>query len=222
ATEAAFETQFGHVRRPLHSNTSWDSARYEVCAHRWVHIGEPDFGVALVNDGLHGHDVTRKVVDGRPGTVVRQSLLRAPTFPDPDADQGQHEFTSVLALAETIGDVLAQSAWVNSPVRTLAGHHEVPPLVQLPSDSSALISAVKMAADRSGGLIVRMYASSGRRTTTWTRVDSHVIAIQERDRAELELLDGIPAASARLVDTQTLELTLRPFEVVTLRLVLAA
>src|SRR5204863_10139602 len=53
------EIQFGHVRRPAHTNTSWDAARFEICAHRWVHVGEPGYGVALVNDGTYGHDVSR-------------------------------------------------------------------------------------------------------------------------------------------------------------------
>ena len=101
AQDAAYETQFGHVRRPLHTNTSWDEARYEVCAHRWVHVGEPGTGAAIVNDGMYGHDATRTTDADGTVTTVRQSLLRAPRFPDPDADQGVHEFTSVFAPAET-------------------------------------------------------------------------------------------------------------------------
>ena len=49
ADRAASEIQFGHVKRPTHTNTSWDAARFEICAHRWVHVGEPGYGVALAN-----------------------------------------------------------------------------------------------------------------------------------------------------------------------------
>ena len=59
ADRAASEIQFGHVVRPTHANTSWDAARFEVCAHRWVHVAEAGYGVALANDTTYGHDVTR-------------------------------------------------------------------------------------------------------------------------------------------------------------------
>ena len=59
ADRAASEIQFGHVHRPTHANTSWDAARFETCAHRWVHVGEPGYGVAVANDGTYGHDITR-------------------------------------------------------------------------------------------------------------------------------------------------------------------
>ena len=66
-------------------------ARFEVCAHRFVHVEEPGFGVAVANDSTYGHDVTRRTrADGGTTTTVRQSLLRAPLFPDPGADQGRH------------------------------------------------------------------------------------------------------------------------------------
>jgi alpha-mannosidase len=47
--QARYETQFGHVVRPTHVNTSWDAARFEVCAHRWVLVEEEGYGVALAN-----------------------------------------------------------------------------------------------------------------------------------------------------------------------------
>ena len=86
---AAYETQFGHVVRPTHENTTWDAARFEVCAHRWVHVGEAAYGVAIANDSTYGHDVTRHPREGG-GTFsrVRLSLLRAPLFPDPDDRPG--------------------------------------------------------------------------------------------------------------------------------------
>ena len=118
ATDAAYETSFGHVRRATHTNTSWDAARYESCAHRYVHVGEPGFGVAVVNDAIYGHDVTRDSVDGRLVTTVRQSLLRAPTFPDPDADQGHHRFVTLVAPAPT---VLEASRWGAVVGRRLRG-----------------------------------------------------------------------------------------------------
>ncbi|HEX6657170.1 MAG TPA: glycoside hydrolase family 38 C-terminal domain-containing protein, partial [Ilumatobacter sp.] len=82
ADTAACDIQFGHVRRPTHPSTSWDAAKFEVCAHRYVDVSEPDFGVAVLNDGRNGHGL----FDGR----VRVSLARAARYPDPEADRGRH------------------------------------------------------------------------------------------------------------------------------------
>src|SRR3989442_838928 len=85
---ATYEIQFGHVERSTHTNTSWDQARFEVCAHRWADLGEAGYGVALLNDCKYGYDIL--------GSVMRLSLLRAPTHPDPAADLGKHRFTYAL------------------------------------------------------------------------------------------------------------------------------
>ncbi|HXW79971.1 MAG TPA: glycoside hydrolase family 38 C-terminal domain-containing protein, partial [Acidimicrobiales bacterium] len=51
ADRSTSEIQFGHLERPTHTNTSWDAARFEFVAHRFVHVGEPGYGVAIVNGG---------------------------------------------------------------------------------------------------------------------------------------------------------------------------
>src|SRR5690625_7298611 len=83
------EIQFGHIDRPIPVNTSWDHARFETCAHRWVHVAEGDHGVALANDSTYGHDVLRTVRedDGGTTTTARLTLLRAPEYPDPRSEE---------------------------------------------------------------------------------------------------------------------------------------
>ncbi len=56
---ASSEIQFGHLQRPTHANTSWDAARFEVWAHRFVHVGEAGWGVALTTTATYGHDVSQ-------------------------------------------------------------------------------------------------------------------------------------------------------------------
>lgn len=82
------DIQFGHVLRPTTANTSWDSARFEFCAHRWMDLSEPGFGVALLNDCKYGHSCREN--------VMGLSLLRAPRFPDESADFGHHVFSYSL------------------------------------------------------------------------------------------------------------------------------
>ena len=86
--EATFETMYGVVKRPTHRNTSWDGARFEVCAHRFADLSEPGYGVALLNDGKYGHSAR--------DNVLGISLLRGPLYPDPLADEGEHRFTYSL------------------------------------------------------------------------------------------------------------------------------
>ncbi len=88
APQATYEIQWGNVQRPTHRNTSWDWARFETCAHKWVDLSEGGYGVSLLNDCKYGHDIR--------DNVMRLSLLRAPTSPDPEADQGEHRFTYSL------------------------------------------------------------------------------------------------------------------------------
>src|SRR5258706_8059015 len=98
--EATYEIQFGHLQRPTHEDTSQARAMFEVCAQRWADLGDGEYGVALLNDCKHGYDIH--------GSVMRLSLLRAPTHPGPNADQGGHAFT--YALMPHPGDFRAPGA----------------------------------------------------------------------------------------------------------------
>lgn len=88
AMNATYDIQMGTLERPTHRNTSWDSAKFEVCAHRWMDLSERGAGLALLNDSKYGHSCHE-------GTLGI-SLLRSPKHPDPEADQGEHEFTYSL------------------------------------------------------------------------------------------------------------------------------
>ena len=114
AREAACDIQFGHVMRPTHASTSWDAAKFEVCAHRYVDLSEPSFGVAVLNDGRYGHGVQ----DGG----IRVSLLRAAKYPDPVQDHGRHRVTvSVMPHGPGLHEVLRQAEALNLPLRVGAG-----------------------------------------------------------------------------------------------------
>jgi alpha-mannosidase len=205
ADRATSEIQFGHVHRPTHTNTSWDAARFETCAHRWVHVGEPGYGVAVANDATYGHDIAR---DGRT-TTVRLSLLRAPLFPDPDADQGTHRFTVALRPGATIGDAVAEGYRLNVPPRPVRGDRDVTPLVTV-SDPAVVVEAVKLADDRSGDVVVRLYESLGSRVTASVHADFRHAEVVETDLLERPLPAPVALREHGV-------LTLRPFQIVTVR-----
>ncbi|WIE64561.1 glycoside hydrolase family 38 C-terminal domain-containing protein [Curtobacterium sp. MCLR17_036] len=211
ASSASSEIQFGHIDRPTHQNTSWDHARFETSAHRWVHVAEPGFGVAVANDSTYGHDVTRSTrPDGGTTTLVRESLLRGPTFPDPDADQGHHVFRTVLRVGASVLDAADSGYRLNLPVRTVSGSTPVEPLVTV-SSPQVLVEAVKLAEDRSGDVVVRLYeASGGRATDVGVSFGFDAASVTAVDLLERTLGDSWDAG-------EPVVLTLRPFEIVTLR-----
>ncbi|KIF77661.1 alpha-mannosidase [Streptomyces sp. 150FB] len=215
ADRYASETQFGHVYRATHTNTSWEYAKFEACNHRFVHVAEPGWGVALVNDSTYGHDVTRTVrpEDAGTTTTVRVSLLRAPRYPDPQTDQGVHTFRHALVPGAEIGDAVREGYDINLPERRVAGDAEVAPLVTVDNDA-VVLSALKLADDESGDLVVRLYESTGGRATARVLVGTSVGGVAVTDLLERPLAD-VPRPE--LTD-RAVELSLRPFEMITLRL----
>src|SRR5262249_1266918 len=123
ALESTAETQFGYVTRPTTANTSWEEAKFEICAHRWLHVGENGYGVGVANPRADGRDVVRGRDPAGPMTIVRETLLRGPLFPDPETDQGSHTFTTVLAPGADIPATTALGYSLNFPLRTVAGAH---------------------------------------------------------------------------------------------------
>ncbi|MGZ9934576.1 alpha-mannosidase [Streptomyces sp. NC-S4] len=215
AERTASETQFGHVYRATHTNTSWEAAKFEICAHRWIHAEEPGWGVALLNDSTYGHDVTRDVrPDGGQTTTVRLSLLRAPRYPDPETDQGSHTLRYSLAPGAGTGDAVREGHALNLPERVVRGAGPVAPLVTVDEDA-VVVEAVKLAEDRSGDVIVRLYESRGGRARATLTAGFPIT-----DAVESDLLERPLAGSAVGVPTpeRRIPLTLRPFQIVTVRL----
>lgn len=219
ADHSSAEVQFGHVRRATHTNTSWDAARFEICAHRWLHVGEPGYGVAVVNDSTYGHDVTRPGpgdARGAGATTVRLSLLRAPRYPDPQTDQGRHVVRYALVCGARIDDAVREGYRINLPVRRATGSGPVAPLVEV-AGGGAVVEAVKLADDRSGDVVVRLYESRGGHGRTTVRPGFPASAATVCDL--LERADDEAAALAPLerADDGSVSLGLGPFQVVTLR-----
>ncbi|MBI4882657.1 MAG: alpha-mannosidase, partial [Actinobacteria bacterium] len=200
------DIQFGHVMRPTHTSNSWDAAKFEVCAHRYVDISEPAFGVAVINDGRYGHGVQ----DGG----ISVSLLRAAKFPDPLQDQGRHSVTiGILPHGPGLHDVIREAELLNTPLRFVAGGDAESvsrPVVSV-EHAGVEVSAVKLADDGTGDLIVRVAEVCGDRVHVPVRPRGGITAaflcdLLEEEQRAVDVADGF------------VNLPLRPFELVTLRL----
>jgi alpha-mannosidase len=219
ADRSASETQFGHVFRPTHVNTSWEAAKFEICAHRWIHIAEPGYGVAISNSSTYGHDVTRSIreSDGGTTTEVRLSLLRAPKFPDPTADRGRHELTVTVRPGAGIAEAVEEGYRTNLVPRLVRGAHGAEPLFTV--DNPALvIEAVKLAEDGSGDVVVRLYESLGQRSTGLLTANFPATSVQATDLLERATeAPGVRISTGKTGTHPGAELSLRPFQLVTLR-----
>lgn len=172
---ATFECAYGVIERPTHSNTSWEQARFEMVAHRFADLSEPGYGIALLNDGKYGHSVE--------GNRLSISLLRAPTYPDPLADEGRQTFTYALFPHPGSwfeGGVVREADDLNRPllVRSVRVEEEV---VRQPLRLEGLpvaLGTLKVLED-GDGLVLRVYEPHGARGTVavtlpnrWTVTDT--------------------------------------------------
>ena len=205
ADRSSSEIQFGHVQRPTHSNTSWDAARFEICAHRWVHVAESGYGIAVLNDSTYGHDISR---DGRT-TTVRLTLLRAPHSPDPETDIDRHHLRYALRPGADIGDAVAAGQALNLALRPVT-RADRPPLIAV-DDPAAVVEAVKLADDGSGDVVVRLYESLGGRVSTTLRPSFPLASATVTDLLER-------AVETPATDAGGVALSLRPFQIITVRL----
>lgn len=210
ASRATYEIQFGNVERPTHNNTSWDIAKFEVCAQKWADLSEGDQGVALLNDGKYGHDIK--------GNLMRLSLLRSPKAPDPEADMGLHRFTYVLMPHYNgyhYAGVVQAAYALNAPVRTAfleqsnGEHAQLPPFVAC-EDRNIVIETVKRAED-GDGIIVRLYECHNSRGTADLACVRNLKGAALCDMEEKEILE---------LDTpdNLVRFDYKPFEIITLRL----
>lgn len=217
ANSARFETQFGYVERPIHENTSWDAARFEVCAHRYLHLSEPGFGVGVVNDAAYGYSV------GKPasgGVEVGASVLKSAKYPDPTADRGKHTKRWAIVPSPDLADVIDAAEELNA---SSADHLSLIARIEDPTRAVRL-SAAKMARDGSGDIILRVYESLGSRAHAQLVLDEAFGGVQVsvvdllEEPVGIESADSISAGSLTAVNGRRVDVELHPFQVLTLRI----
>ena len=203
------ETVFGAVARPTHRNTPWDQARFEMPMHRWADVSEPNYGVSLLNIGKYGYNVN--------GNVLGISLLRSPIYPDPYADEGDHEFVyAIYPHSGTWRTGTVQAARrLHAPLRfaALPDAKGQPSLFRLYGDPVEL-AALKKAED-SNAIILRLYEPHGNRAST--TIES---AIDLRNASFIDILERSDQPMA-IEDQRRIKLSFSPFQVISLKLDLA-
>ena len=206
--EATYEIQFGHVARPTHANTTWEQAKFEVYGHKWVDMSENGYGVALLNDCKYGHDAN--------GSTLKLTVLKSGTYPNPQADVGEHILTySLLPHAGDFreGGVIREAYALNQPMecRKVKGSGDLPSDYSLVScDKENVIVETVKRAEADDATVVRLYDAYNARTNATLTVDGGF--------TEAYLCDMLENEQQKLpFDGKTVTVPVKNFEIVTLK-----
>lgn len=205
------DIQFGNIQRPTHTNTSWDRAKFEVCAHKWADLSESDYGVSLLNDCKYGYSCEEN--------KLSLTLLKAPTYPDPTADRGIHTFTYSV-FPHKGSDLMAtvkEGCKLNNPMTAIAieknSKGKLPESFSLASvcGHNAVIDTVKTAED-GNGIIVRIFQAQNAKEDITVNFGFNVKEVYECDCLEnnLEKLKAVK---------NSVKVRMGNFEIKTLRVI---
>src|SRR3984957_15073372 len=212
---ATYEIPYGSIERPTTRNNSFEKAQFEVPAMRWADLSgaSPDgkvHGLSILNQDKYGYDAA--------GNVLRITLLRSPTWPDPDADQGEHHFHyAIYPHAGTWKDALTvrhgweydyplQAVVTTAHAGTLPAEHSFASV----SPDNIVLTAVKKAED-ANGLIFRAYEWAGKETTAEFHVPPGATG------ATVTNLMEQPQGEPLVVTGDVVKVPIHPYEILTIR-----
>jgi alpha-mannosidase len=210
APMATYEIPYGTIERPTTRDNSWEKARFEVPALRWADLSDGQHGFSLINDSKYGYDDQ--------GNVLRLSLLRSPTWPDPEADRGHHHFGYELyphagdwkqALSERVGyeyNYKLRAMQVEAHTGSLPAEHSYVSV----TPENVVLTAVKKAED-ANGLIFRVVEWAGKDSTVRFTVPPGAVSATETNLMEQ------PVGAALQLDGSSVQLPIKPYEILTLR-----
>ncbi len=207
SSRATYEIQFGAVERPTHMNTSWDVAKFEVCAHKWADLSQSDWGVSLLNDCKFGYDIH--------GNKMRLTLLKSGIYPNDEGDKYLHHFTYSIYPHEGTwveADTVSQALRLNNPMvaQEASSHHGVLPghFSFASVDKGAVLIETVKKAECGEGTVVRLYESAG----TSARTTLHFY----KKAASISACNMVEEDQKLLAkDADALSLQFRPYEVKT-------
>lgn len=207
--KATYEIQFGSVERPTHKNTSWDRAKFEVCAHKYADLSDGGYGVSILNDCKYGHDIH----DG----IMMLSLLKSGTQPYPEADQGEHRFVySIYPHAGTVkqSDTVRLAYMLNHPMTAVPATGTASVIPESFSMASVnkddvIIETIKEAEDTKD-TVIRLYEAKNIRAKAELSIgfaakSCYICDMQENELEEIPIVDGKIAYNFRGYEILTLK-----------------
>jgi alpha-mannosidase len=208
--EATFDVQFGNLKRKVHSNTSWDMARFESCGQKWMDLSEGHYGVSLLNDCKYGHSVK----DGN----MALTLIKSGIEPNPTTDQEEHFFTYALyphAEDWRYAETVREAAKLNQPAYAVSGGKPGDEYSFASVDKkNVMLETIKLAEDKSG-IILRMYECENAHTKV------HVTLGDALNVAEIQECNLIEETEQEVnFKKNGFDLKINPYEVKTFKVIL--
>lgn len=206
AEDALHEIQFGYLCRRTHATRPDDAARFEVCNQKWTALAEENRGASVLNDCKYGINVE--------GGSINLTLLKAALSPDPQADLGIQNFiySFYVWTGPLLHSGMIRAAYeLNSPVTTIAGTAKTTSCAATDAEN-IVIETIKPAEDGSGDLVIRLYEAV--RTATTCRL---TVTLSFAEVWETDMLENRQRPLSH--SGNEIELTFRPFEIKTLRLI---
>ena len=193
--ELICDTSAGYIKRETHKNTSWQQARFEVCAHKWCDFAEEGAGVAIINEGKYGLGVEEN--------GMSLSLLRANIRPDVNSDIGRHHFSYVI-LPHTGNHIEAgineKALCYNMPLVKVENSASVMSVIpELDCFEGLILQAMKLSEDGKY-IVIRLSEQNGRRG----KINL------PRKLLQMNMLEDI--------EKEVQEISYTPFEIITLAL----
>lgn len=205
--EAAYDIQFGNITRKLHTNTSWDVAKFEVCGHKWADLSEGNYGVSLMNDCKYGYSMKNR--------VMTLTLIKSGTDPNPVTDQEEHYFTYSLfphsgswRQAGTVREAMS----LNVPARAVKGAAVLNRFSLMSVDCENVVLETIKLPENGEGMIVRMYEVNNSRSLVHLSGAGDISSFQETD-----LLENPVENNAERKDNG-IEFVIKPYEIRTFRI----
>ena len=205
--EALFDIQYGYISRATHNNTSWETAQFEVCAHKFADLSDAAGGAALMNDCKYGYRVKDNILD--------LTLLRSPKHPDFYADMGEHIFTySFYPHSGKMSDSMVQesAAALNRQPLCFAGFTlpEISSPVRI-NGRGVTLSALKKA-EKEDCLVIRLVEYKGEFSKITLELSDINATLIESNLIEWENGSEFISADGKI------ELEFSPFEIKTFKL----
>lgn len=203
--EASFDIQFGNLTRKVHSNTSWDAARFESCGHKWIDLSEGHYGVSLLNDCKYGHSVK----DGN----MAITLIKSGIEPNPATDQEEHYFTyAIYPHAENwrAAGTVFEAAKLNQPAYAVKGGNPGAAFsFASVNKPNVMIETVKQAEDGEG-VILRIYEYENALTKAHISLAmaQEIVSIEECNLIE-EIIETVPKTE------DGFDIEIKPYEIKT-------
>jgi alpha-mannosidase len=207
---ATYEIPYGSIDRATARDNTWEQAKFEVPALRWADLGDGQHGFSLLNEAKYGYDAA--------GNVLRLTLLRSPTWPDPEADRGHQHFSYALyphagtwkqALTTRRGyqyNYELRAAQVGSHTGTLPLEHSYASV----TPENVVLTAIKKAED-DNGLIFRVFEWAGKQSDVTFTVPAGATAATETNL--MEKAQGSPLS----VTNNKVTLPISPYEILSIR-----